>query len=163
NGYAEFSPVATQHAAGLEGRAAGYGVGYVAVDGNDVVATAEAMDAVVDGVRGGDGPVLVEATTYRWHGHYEGDPERYRSPEGVRRGGGGAPRPARGRRGGGGGVSDDGLGARGGGVGGGLAAGGGAAGGFAPPAPAALFDFVVRPRPAVPEPAPPPAGAPVFR
>ena len=29
---------------------------------------------VVDGVRAGGGPVLVEATTYRWHGHYEGDP-----------------------------------------------------------------------------------------
>src|SRR5262245_26512384 len=80
NGYAEFSSVATQHAAGLEGRAAGYGVGYVAVDGNDVLATAE----VVDGVRGDGGPVLVEATTYRWHGHYEGDPERYRSPEEVK-------------------------------------------------------------------------------
>src|SRR5207302_5049435 len=40
NGYAEFSHASTQHAASLEQRAAGYGVGYVAVDGNDVVATA---------------------------------------------------------------------------------------------------------------------------
>ena len=29
------------------------------------------------------GPVVVEAATYRWHGHYEGDPERYRSPDEV--------------------------------------------------------------------------------
>ena len=43
NGYAEFSPASTQHAAPLEQRAAGYGVDYVAVDGNDVVATAAAM------------------------------------------------------------------------------------------------------------------------
>ena len=43
NGYAEFSPAAAQHAAPLEQRAAGYGVDYVAVDGNDVVATATAM------------------------------------------------------------------------------------------------------------------------
>ena len=43
NGYAEFSPASTQHAATLEQRAAGYGVDYVAVDGNDVVATAAAM------------------------------------------------------------------------------------------------------------------------
>ena len=43
NGYAEFSPASTQHAAPLERRAAGYGVDYVAVDGNDVVATAAAM------------------------------------------------------------------------------------------------------------------------
>jgi len=43
NGYAEFSPASTQHAAPLEARAAGYGVDYVAVDGNDVVATAAVM------------------------------------------------------------------------------------------------------------------------
>ena len=81
NGYAEFSPVATQHVGTLEARAAGYGVGYVAVDGNDVVATATVMADVVTSVRAGAGPVVVEAATYRWHGHYEGDPERYRSPE----------------------------------------------------------------------------------
>src|SRR5436305_7577070 len=43
NGYAEFSPSSTQHTAPLERRAAGYAVDYVAVDGNDVVATAPAM------------------------------------------------------------------------------------------------------------------------
>ena len=54
NGYAEFSPTSTQHAASLERRAAGYGIPYVAVDGNDVVATAAAMDAlVVDRPRSG--------------------------------------------------------------------------------------------------------------
>ena len=42
NGYAEFSPVATQHAASIEQRASGYGVDYVAVDGNDVAAAAAA-------------------------------------------------------------------------------------------------------------------------
>src|SRR3954469_8647155 len=45
NGYAEFSPAATQHAATLEQRAGGYGIGFVAVDGNDVAATAAAMTA----------------------------------------------------------------------------------------------------------------------
>jgi 2-oxoisovalerate dehydrogenase E1 component len=81
NGYAEFSSAASQHAASLELRAAGYGVGFVAVDGNDVVATATAMTDVVARVRAGAGPFIVEATTYRWHGHYEGDPQRYRSPD----------------------------------------------------------------------------------
>jgi 2-oxoisovalerate dehydrogenase E1 component len=81
NGYAEFSPAAAQHRAPLERRAAGYGIDYVAVDGNDVVATANAMQGVVAGVRAGHGPTIVEATTYRRHGHYEGDPQRYRSPE----------------------------------------------------------------------------------
>ena len=81
NGYAEFSPTATQHAASLEQRAAGYGIRYVAVDGNDVVATASVMDELVGAARAGGGPAVVEATTYRWHGHYEGDPQRYRTPE----------------------------------------------------------------------------------
>src|SRR6185369_14661308 len=84
NGYAEFSPASAQHAAPLELRAAGYGVEYVPVDGNDVVATAAAMGVVVDAVRGGNGPAIVEATTYRHHGHYEGDPQRYRSPDELR-------------------------------------------------------------------------------
>ncbi|MET0326810.1 MAG: thiamine pyrophosphate-dependent dehydrogenase E1 component subunit alpha, partial [Ilumatobacteraceae bacterium] len=81
NGYAEFSAAADQHGAPLEHRAAGYGAGYVAVDGNDVVATASAMQDVVEALRGGAGPTIVEAATYRWHGHYEGDPEQYRTPE----------------------------------------------------------------------------------
>ena len=83
NGYAEFSPASTQHGASLERRAAGYGIPYVAVDGNDVVATAAAMEDAVDAVRSGGGPVVVEAATFRWHGHYEGDPERYRTQEEV--------------------------------------------------------------------------------
>jgi 2-oxoisovalerate dehydrogenase E1 component len=74
NGYAEFSPAATQHGASLEHRAAGYGVPFIAVDGNDVVAVANTMDEVVRTTRAGGGPVVVEAETYRWHGHYEGDP-----------------------------------------------------------------------------------------
>ena len=118
NGYAEFSPAATQHAAPLERRAAGYGVDYVAVDGNDVVATATAMQrrrrrACAPGaVRS-----IVEATTYRWHGHYEGDPQRYRSPDEVQRVGGARPAArARARGCASAGVADDALGAlRGGG------------------------------------------------
>ena len=84
NGYAEFSPASAQHGASLELRAAGYGIPYVAVDGNDVVATAIAMEGVVRAARAGEGPAVIEAETYRWHGHYEGDPERYRSPDEVR-------------------------------------------------------------------------------
>ena len=36
---------------------------------------------MVDGIRTGGGPVIVEADTYRWHGHYEGDPQHYRTAE----------------------------------------------------------------------------------
>ena len=55
NGYAEFSPADQQHAAPLRQRAAGYGVRYVAVDGNDVIATASAMREVVDAHARGTG------------------------------------------------------------------------------------------------------------
>jgi 2-oxoisovalerate dehydrogenase E1 component len=83
NGYAEFSSAADQHAATIEQRAAGYGVGYVGVDGNDVVAVATTMAEAVERARAGDGPTILEAVTHRWHGHYEGDPQRYRSPEEI--------------------------------------------------------------------------------
>lgn len=78
NHYSEFSPEADQHRAGLKERAAGYGIRYEWVDGNDVVAVADLMRTLVEGLRAGGGPVLVEADTYRWHGHYEGDPLKYR-------------------------------------------------------------------------------------
>ena len=84
NGYAEFSPASTQHAASLEQRAAGYGIPYVAVDGNDVAATAAVTEDAVLTARAGRGPTVLEAATYRWHGHYEGDPQRYRAAEEVR-------------------------------------------------------------------------------
>lgn len=83
NHFAEFSPAATQHPASLEQRAGGYGIGYRHVNGNDVRAVSLLMRQMVADARTGGGPVLVEAETYRWHGHYEGDPERYRSPEEV--------------------------------------------------------------------------------
>ena len=81
NHYAEFSLAADQHRATLPDRARGYGIDYAYVDGNDVLAVADTVADLVVKLRGGGGPVLLEAETYRWHGHYEGDPERYRSPE----------------------------------------------------------------------------------
>ena len=81
NGYAEFSPASDQHPVDLETRAAGYGLEYVFVDGNDVEQVATVMTEAVKRIRDGAGPVFVEARTYRWHGHYEGDPERYRSQD----------------------------------------------------------------------------------
>ncbi|WP_033288409.1 alpha-ketoacid dehydrogenase subunit alpha/beta [Amycolatopsis jejuensis] len=80
NKYAEFSPIATQTRASLADRAPGYAMDYHKVDGNDVEAVAGVVGDLVRDLRAGGGPVLVEAETYRWHGHYEGDPERYRDP-----------------------------------------------------------------------------------
>jgi 2-oxoisovalerate dehydrogenase E1 component len=81
NGYAEFSPIADQHPVPLAARAAGYGLKFVSVDGNDIEAVATAMTDIVARIRDGAGPVFVEAATYRWHGHYEGDPEKYRTKD----------------------------------------------------------------------------------
>jgi 2-oxoisovalerate dehydrogenase E1 component len=78
NHYAEFSKSADQHRATMADRARGYGIDYAAVDGNDVIAVVERVSELVAGLRQGGGPVFLEAETYRWHGHYEGDPESYR-------------------------------------------------------------------------------------
>ncbi len=163
NGYAEFSPTETQHAASLEQRAAGYGVAYVAVDGNDVTATAAVMDDVVIATRAGSGPTVVEASTYRWHGHYEGDPERYRSSDEVREWEARDPLRKHEERLRAAGVGDDELKALEASVADELDDAVTAARRFATPAAATLTDFVVRTRPATPEPPPPPHDATVFR
>jgi 2-oxoisovalerate dehydrogenase E1 component len=154
NGYAEFSPASTQHAASLEQRAAGYGVDFVGVDGNDVVATAAAMRAVVERTRAGGGPVLLEATTYRWHGHYEGDPERYRTAEERDEWTARDPLLVNARRLRSAGISDDTLESMQSAVARELDAAVEAARRLAPPAAATLSDFVTRPRPDRPEPPP---------
>jgi pyruvate dehydrogenase E1 component alpha subunit len=66
-------------------RASAYGMPGVVVDGMDVVAVHDAVTAAVDRARSGGGPTLVEAKTYRFRGHYEGDPGTYRSKEEVER------------------------------------------------------------------------------
>jgi len=62
-------------------RAPGYGMPGVTVDGNDVVAVYEAAAAAVARARAGEGPTLIDSITYRWDGHYVGDPVVLR-PEG---------------------------------------------------------------------------------
>ena len=163
NGYAEFSPAATQHAASLERRAAGYGVDYVAVDGNDVVATAAAMHKVVEATRAGRGAAIVEAATYRWHGHYEGDPQRYRSPDEVRDWEGRDPLVVHARRLRSEGITDEALRAMASSVVEQLDHAVETARRWAPPASGTLANFVVRPRPERAEPSPPDDDAPVFR
>jgi len=163
NGYAEFSPASAQHAAPLERRAAGYGVGYVAVDGNDVAATAAAMSSAVEATRAGGGPIVIEAATYRWHGHYEGDPERYRTPEEVKEWEARDPLIVSERHLRSLGVTDDVLESMRASVAQELDGAVESVRGLPAPGAATLTDFVVRPRPELAEPPPPPADAPVFR
>ena len=53
----------------IAGRAAGYGMPGVRVDGNDVGAVYDAVKTAVTRARAGEGPTLVEAMTYRWGEH----------------------------------------------------------------------------------------------
>jgi 2-oxoisovalerate dehydrogenase E1 component len=163
NGYAEFSPVATQHAASLQQRAVGYGVDYVAVDGNDVTAVATVATQVVETVRSGGGPAIVEATTYRWHGHYEGDPQRYRDDAEVEAWKDRDPLVVHAAQ-----LEATGLGravisSLETAVAGELDEALEAARRLAQPESSSLGDFVTRPRPSIPEPPPPAEDAPIFR
>ena len=163
NGYAEFSAAADQHAATLAQRAAGYGVDHVAVDGNDVVATAATMARVLDTVRAGQRPVIVEATTYRWHGHYEGDPQRYRTDDELDEWKLRDPLVVQRRRLTSMGVATDELDALAAGIASELDGAVATARAAAVPDLDTVTHFVVRPRPSIPEPPAPPADAPVFR
>jgi 2-oxoisovalerate dehydrogenase E1 component len=163
NGYSEFSPTASQHATTLERRAGGYAVPYVFVDGNDVVATASATRDVVLAAREGGGPAIVEAVTYRWHGHYEGDPQRYRPVEEVQAWRERDPVVLHRRRLLDAGVGEAELDALESSVGAELDEAIQRARGLAAPPAGTLFDFVVRERPARAEPPPPPEGADEYR
>ncbi len=162
NGYSEFSPASTQHAASLEQRAAGYALPYRAVDGNDVVATASAMRDAVTAARSGAGPTVIEAATYRWHGHYEGDPQRYRSPQELREWQARDPLVRHRERLIGAGVDEAAIGRLESDVAAALDHAVEQAQALPAPSASSLFDFVVRPRPATPEPAPP-GGETTFR
>jgi 2-oxoisovalerate dehydrogenase E1 component len=164
NGYAEFSPAETQYTASLERRAAGYDIDWIGVDGNDVTASAAVMEGVVAAVRNGEGPAIVEATTYRWHGHYEGDPQRYRPAAEVE-----AwkedqdPIVLHAKRLEQAGISADTVAALESSVSNELDEAVEAARELAQPDVSTLGDFVTRPRPDFPEPTPPAADAPTFR
>ncbi len=82
NLYAEMTPFAmTSGEPDIALRAKGYGMPGEVVDGNDVEAVMEAGSRAVDRARRGEGPTLLELKTYRWGGHFEGDPKKYRSKE----------------------------------------------------------------------------------
>lgn len=79
NRYSEFSRSVDQHPVPISQRAQGYGIPFVSLSGNHVDEVADGMAEVLDKVRSGAGPILVEALTLRVHGHYEGDQQRYRN------------------------------------------------------------------------------------
>jgi TPP-dependent pyruvate/acetoin dehydrogenase alpha subunit len=62
-------------------RAAAYGLPGDVVDGQDYFAVRKVTGRAVDRARGGDGPTLIEARTYRIFGHSKSDEREYRTPE----------------------------------------------------------------------------------
>jgi acetoin:2,6-dichlorophenolindophenol oxidoreductase subunit alpha len=65
-------------------RATGYGIPGVCVDGNDVLAVYEAASEAVERARKRGGPTLMECKTYRWMGHFLGEPGTgYRTKEEI--------------------------------------------------------------------------------
>ncbi|UKA48373.1 pyruvate dehydrogenase [Arthrobacter sp. FW305-123] len=83
NGWAISVPTERQVAGGsVAARAAGYGIPSLQVDGNDVVAVYEATRSAFAHCRAGNGPVVIEAMTYRRGPHSTADdPGRYRTLE----------------------------------------------------------------------------------
>ena len=63
--------------------AEGYGIPSTIVDGMDVLAVKETTNEVVEKVRNGNGPALIEATTFRFQGHSMADPAKYRESSEV--------------------------------------------------------------------------------
>jgi pyruvate dehydrogenase E1 component alpha subunit len=82
NHWAISEPVGLQSQFPLAGRAPGFGIPSMRVDGNDVLACVAAMRWALDHARSGKGPAYLELVTYRMGPHTTADdPKRYRSEE----------------------------------------------------------------------------------
>jgi acetoin:2,6-dichlorophenolindophenol oxidoreductase subunit alpha len=80
NLYGEFTPWEDVTAGEILSRPRALGIAAEQVDGMDVFAVREAAAGAVAQARGGDGPVFIEALTYRFVGHSRSDPAKYRKP-----------------------------------------------------------------------------------
>ncbi|MGQ9777781.1 MAG: thiamine pyrophosphate-dependent dehydrogenase E1 component subunit alpha [Thermodesulfobacteriota bacterium] len=68
----------------ISDRALAYGIPGITIDGNDVTEVYIQMREAVERARSGEGPTLLDCVTYRFFGHFTGDPGRgitYRSRE----------------------------------------------------------------------------------
>ena len=83
NHYAVSTRCNNSIAGSLQARAAGYGIPYQIVDGNNFTAVYFAAQEAIQHVRSGRGPFVLECTTYRIEGHYYGDAMVYRQKKEV--------------------------------------------------------------------------------
>lgn len=78
NKWAEYTSLAGgTTVANIADRAAAYSMRGLTVNGNDPVELYRAAGDAIERARGGDGPTLLEAVTYRFCGHYFGDQSEY--------------------------------------------------------------------------------------
>lgn len=86
NQWAISEPVSVQTKYPIAGRAPGFGIPSLRVDGNDVLACIAAMRWALDHARSGKGPAFIEAVTYRMGPHTTSDdPSRYRDKDELER------------------------------------------------------------------------------
>jgi TPP-dependent pyruvate/acetoin dehydrogenase alpha subunit len=84
NCYAVSTPIkASISIESISERALAYGIRGISVDGNNVIEIYQVAKEAIEHIRSGEGPVLLEAKTYRIEGHYYGDVGKYRSKEEV--------------------------------------------------------------------------------
>jgi pyruvate dehydrogenase E1 component alpha subunit len=82
NGYGEATPMEfVTPLRDLAARAASYAMPSAIADGMDFFDVAEKASEAVARARRGEGPTLLECKTYRYFGHYVGDPLTYRTKE----------------------------------------------------------------------------------
>jgi pyruvate dehydrogenase E1 component alpha subunit len=68
----------------IAGRARGFGLPAVRVDGDDFFAVHEAAWEAVERARSGGGPSAIEVDTCRFYGHHSGDAQLYRGKDEVK-------------------------------------------------------------------------------
>jgi pyruvate dehydrogenase E1 component alpha subunit len=82
NGWGEFTPTEfVVPVKDISVRADSYAMRKDIADGNDFFDVFEKAGAAIEAARAGEGPTLLECKTYRYFGHYVGDPLAYR-PQG---------------------------------------------------------------------------------
>jgi pyruvate dehydrogenase E1 component alpha subunit len=82
NGFGEFTPTEfVVPVKDIAERAASYSMRAVIADGMDFFDVYEKAGEAIDLARRGEGPTLLECKTYRFHGHFVGDPTVYRNKQ----------------------------------------------------------------------------------
>ncbi len=83
NGWAQFTPQKKHMLVkNVSDKAAAYQMDGITVT-NNVIEIETAAGKALAKARKGGGPTLLEVKSSRWHGHYVGDPQKYRDPQEV--------------------------------------------------------------------------------